>query len=290
MRKYAIIITLILLNISSISMLAAEKSDKLKPKWLTHSVPTSSTQGCFFVSTYGTGYSLEAARQATLVNLTDKLMTEHGLVINSTLTTTTRNRTTTNSSTGSRETEIVMVAEERDRKVNINCSAIDEYWEYDSGYYKLHLLYYVSDSRAFNGYNRESITVTTKYPGAGFLSLIPSAGQFCKGSIAKGSVILAAEAATIGAALLAENTRATYIAMMHEQPKYAQEYKSFADQWLTTRNLSIGAAAAIYVYNLIDAFAAPGAKRVVVKNSKASVSMVPYADQRSVGAGFSVNF
>lgn len=153
----------------------------------------------------------------------------------------------------------------------------------------MHVLYYVNNGSVMNS-NRERIEVTAKYPGAGFLSLIPSAGQFYKGSIAKGSVILAAEAAAIGAALLAENTRATYVAKMYEQPKYAQQYKSLADNWLTGRNICLGAAAAVYAYNLIDAFAAPGAKRVVVKKSKASVSMVPYADQRSFGAGFSVNF
>ena len=77
---------------------------------------------------------------------------------------------------------------------------------------------------------------------------------------------------------------------MYEQPKYAAEYNSLADTWETGRNICIGAAAAIYVYNLIDAFTAKGARRVVVKRGRTSLQAAPYIDQRSFGMGLTYKF
>ena len=42
-------------------------------------------------------------------------------------------------------------------------------------------------------------------------------------------------------------------------------YSTKADHFATARNICIGAAAALYVYNLIDAIAAPGARRIAVR-------------------------
>ena len=50
-----------------------------------------------------------------------------------------------------------------------------------------------------------------------------------------------------------ENMRATYASKMRSQPRFAKQYKSKADNFEIARNCCIGAAAAMYVYNLIDA-------------------------------------
>ena len=121
------------------------------------------------------------------------------------------------------------------------------------------------------------------------MSVIPSVGQFYKGNVVKGSLILAGEVTTIGGIILCENTRASYIKKMHEQPKYAAEYNSRADSWETGRNICIGTAAAIYVYNLIDAFVSPGAKRIIV-NNKMALSATPYIDNYSMGMGIALSF
>ena len=42
-------------------------------------------------------------------------------------------------------------------------------------------------------------------------------------------------------------------------------YNTKADNCENIRNICIGGAAALYVYNLIDAIAANGAKRVIIK-------------------------
>lgn len=78
---------------------------------------------------------------------------------------------------------------------------------------------------------------------------------------------------------------------MREQPKYASEYNSRADSWETGRNICIGAAAALYVYNIIDAFVSDGAKRVLVKGkNNSNFSFVPYLDIKSSGISMRLNF
>ena len=132
--------------------------------------------------------------------------------------------------------------------------------------------------------------MTSKYGAAGLLSVIPSVGQFYKGSYVKGGLILGGEIIAAGGIILCENTRASYIKKMHEQPKYAAEYNSLADSWETGRNICIGVAAAIYVYNLIDALVTPGARRVKVEPSRVTFAPVPYADNNSIGIGVAMKF
>ncbi len=272
------------------TMSAARKSDKLKPKWVTHALPKSESDAYFFVLSYGVGSSIDAARQSAFIHLSKKLEDEHGLVINTHFKQHTHNVTTTDGSTGSRVSDMTIIAEEQGRPINIGCRIVDEYWECKQNIqYEMYVLYAVSRGLKGASYT-DDIAVTAKYPGAGFLSIIPSVGQFYKGSTVKGSLILAGEIIAAGGIILCENTRASYIKKMQEQPKFAKEYNSRADSWETGRNICIGAAAAVYVYNLIDGFVAKGAKRVVVKKRRAQFSAMPYADTESMGMSLALTF
>ena len=271
------------------SLSAATKSDKLKPKWLTHTLPESKSVDYFFVMGYGVGSSIDAARQSAFIHLSRKLEDEHGMVINSYYKQHTHSVATVDEIKGSRVSDVTIVAEEKGHKIDIGCRIIDEYWQSKGIQYEMYVLYAVS--RGYRGASySDDIVVTTKYPGAGFLSIVPSVAQFYKGSTMKGGLILGGEILAAGAIILCENTRASYVKKMQEQPKYAQEYNSRADSWETGRNICIGAAAAIYIYNLIDGFVANGAKRVVVKERKVYVSAMPYADTHSVGMSIALNF
>lgn len=289
-RKSIYTLLVLVLSVLSVSSFAADRSERLKPKWLTHSLPQSKSGTYFFITTYGVGNSIEASRKAAFINLSDKLEREHGMVINIDFHQVSKNVTTTTGSTGSRESEIELHAIERGKSINIVCRAIDEWWEYKNGKYDCYILYAVSNGTFHAGSNADNIKVTAKYPAAGFLSLIPSAGQFHKGDKLKGGFILGAEIIAAGGILICEDTRANYIKKMHEQPRYAAEYNSLAAKWASGRNICIGAAAAIYAYNLIDAFAAEGAKKIVIKRNPVYFQAVPYADSRSVGMGLTFQF
>ncbi|HCY73895.1 MAG TPA: hypothetical protein DHU75_07440 [Rikenellaceae bacterium] len=271
-------------------LLAYSKSDKYIPKWVTHSLPKSSSGTYIFISSHGQGSSLAEAKQQAFVAMSQKLEVERNIIVNTNVQI--RERLSQSQSTMGYEynQEMVMDVIENGQKLKIVCREIDDYWVALKGKYEVDVLYAVANSNVYGGSFDDAITVSSQYGNAGFLSIIPSVGQFYKGCVVKGSFILASEVIAIGGILLCENTCASYIKKMREQPQYAIEYNSLADSWSTGRNLCIGVATAIYVYNLIDAFTTIGAKRVYVKNSNASLSINPYVDAHLVGFGLTLQF
>ena len=272
------------------NIIAKSKSDKLHPQWVTRAVPESHSGTYIFVRAHGDGTSLAGARQMAFVNMAQKLEQERGLTVNTSVLSKEKFTQTQSNTNSSYQQEITMEVTENGHRLEIVCREIDDYWEEVDGKYSVEILYTVTDKNAYGGSYDDQIKVTTSYGAAGFLSIVPSVAQFYKGSVVKGSLILAGEVAAAGGILLCENTRSLYVKKMHEQPKYAAEYNSLADTWETGRNICIGAAAAIYVYNLIDAFTAKGARRVVVKRGRTSLQAAPYIDQRSFGMGLTYKF
>lgn len=269
---------------------AGLKSDRLKPKWVTQSLPESKSGTYIFVRSHGQGASLAGAKQQAFVAMSQKLEIERGLTVNTNIQI--REQLSQNQASTSSEykQEITLDVTENGHQLKIVCREIDDYWQVSHGKYEVDILYTVTNTNSYGGSYDDEIFVTAKYPGAGFMSLIPGVGQFYKGSVVKGSLILAGELAAISGIVLSENTRASYIKKMSEQPKHAAEYNSLADSWETSRNVCIGAAAAIYVYNLIDAFTAIGAKYIVVQNGRVAISAVPYVDAYSIGMGIALKF
>ena len=285
-----IIVLLLLAMVCGVHTSSAKiKSERLKPKWVTHALPKSKTDSYFFVLAHGVGTSLEAARQSSFLHLSKKLEAEHGLIINSHFKQHTHNVTTEDGSKGYRTSDMVVTAEESGRKIEIGCRIIDEYWERGDSRCEIYVLYAVSRGQIGASYS-DKITVTAKYPCAGFMSVVPSVAQFYKGDTVKGSLILGGEVLAAAGIILCDNTRASYIKKAEEQPKYKPQYLSLADNWETGRNMCIGVAAAIYAYNLIDAFVAKGAKHVVVKKNKTTFSAMPYTDSKSVGMALALKF
>lgn len=291
MSHHRCFIVILLLLCSGISVFA-EKSHPYKPKWATHKLPESKSGTYTFISAYGEGASLDAARQKALVNLTTRLEVERGIKVNSVLNSkmTERFSSVQRDNYYSETSELDMLVEEKGKQLNIVCRVIDEYWESSDYEYKIHILYTVADKNIYGGSYDDEITVTAKYGAAGLLSVIPGVGQFYKGASIKGASIVAGEAIAVAGILLCENTRASYYKKMMEQPKYAAIYNSRMDSWETARNLCIGAAGVIYVVNLIDALATKGAKRVAVRNNNVNLSLHPYASTYGSGVGLALTF
>ena len=172
----------------------------------------------------------------------------------------------------------------RGKEFTLQAGAVDEYATMEHGLCKLHTLYMVAvePNPVF-----DNVYLTTQY-GFSARALVPGWAQLHKGSTAKGLTILAAEVAVIGGIIFTENERATYESKMRSQPNFAKQYKTKVDNYETARNCCIGAAAAIYVYNLIDAIVAPGARRVVVKPR--NMHFIPMASKEFSGVTFSYNF
>ena len=124
---------------------------------------------------------------------------------------------------------------------------------------------------------------------AGFLSIIPGAGQFYKGSTGKGIFFLSAVAASAAGIIVCESTRSSYSNKAIEQPKFKKEYSTKADNWETARNICIGVGAAFYVWNIIDAFATKSARAKVAINKNKALAIQPFATPQNVGMALSLN-
>lgn len=272
------------------TLFAGNKSDKLKPKWVTHTLPESRSGTYIFVRGHGEGATLSGAKQQAFVSMSQMLEVERGLTVNTSIQIREKLSQTQSSTSSDYQQEIILDVMEKGHQLKIICREIDEYWEYSKNKYVVDVLYTVADKNTYRGSYDDKIIVTSKYGAAGFLSIIPSLGQFYKGSVTKGCFILGGEILAAGGIILCENTRASYIKKMKEQPQHASEYNSRVDSWETGRNICIGAAAAIYVYNLIDAFATTGAKRIVVEKSKTKLSAMPYVNNQGFGIGFALKF
>lgn len=173
-------------------------------------------------------------------------------------------------------------------RFDLQAVRVDEYSERRNGIYVLHTLYMVAlcEDPVF-----DRTYLTTKYGAAPVLmSVIPGLGQWYKGSKGKGIALFASEAVAVGGILVCENQRASYVKKMKEQPKFLKEYNRKADNWETGRNICIGVAAGVWVYNIVDAAVAKGARRVVVsKAGGRGVAMAPFATPEG-GAGVSLSY
>lgn len=172
---------------------------------------------------------------------------------------------------------------------------IDEFAEKSSnGQIKLHTLFMVA---ICNNPVFDNVYLTDKY---GFtpaiFSLIPGAGQMYKGSYLKGGCILGSEILCAAGIILCESQRADYKNKVKEQPRFAKTYNTKANNWAIGRNLCIGMAGAIYIYNLIDAAISSGARIVKIKQSgKATFSYKPFfildnMNKSSAGINLTYNF
>lgn len=173
-----------------------------------------------------------------------------------------------------------------------DCMYIDMYWELDSdGIYHLYTLFAVSiyglDSK-FDTY-----TLSTHYkPSEGFVrSLIPGWGQIYKGSKVKGGLIIAGEALGVGGIVTCYSMKSSYEKLIKEDPKHAKEYSMSADMWQNIGYGCIAFTAAVYIYNLIDAAVAPGARRVIVLPRQQTMTLAPYVSyEGSAGLAMKFNF
>ena len=291
MKFRYIFLLLILLLSNRFDIEAKTVSDKIKPRWLTSSLPENISPSYIFISASGSGVSLEEARQRTLVNLTTKLEHERGIKISSSVKVNSEAQRIKGKRTQNTVQTFQMECTEDDKNITLTTRAIDEYWEKsDYGNFICYILYTVPDTNYTGGSYDDEIKLTSSYGSKGFfMSLIPGVGQLYKGSKMKGACIMGGEILLIGGIIATESLRSSYVKKMNEQPKFFQTYNTKADNCENARNICIGAAAALYVYNLIDAIVAPGAKRVIVKKNRYPV-IQPVSNRDMSGVSLSWRF
>jgi hypothetical protein len=268
MNKRAFILFVAVILIS----LAAQAQ---RPKWVNNT-PQELNNTYRFVEVVSQGTSLTAARQdaklqlaqdeqlqnAIRVNVESGLMSKYGeSIVNG-----------KEKDTYSDEAYVKMTS--KGETYRLQARIIDE-WQAgrSGGMLKLHTLYMV----AITDHPQFDRTYLSSNYGIApvFMSIIPGVGQIYKGSTVKGICLLGGVAVCGLGALLCENQRKDYRNKMFEQPEFAKEYSNKKKNWETGRNICIGAAAAVYLYNLIDAAVAKGGRKVTVKRYNNRLSFQP---------------
>lgn len=242
-------------------------SDKIVPKWLSRP-PKSGNPDLSYtvVPVYTT--NLSGAHLQALNELVRYLPRDWKIVSMEELETFNQIRNDNGHYTQDRTDTYTLNVKTEGKPVEISCKLVDSYWKRMSdGRYQVFFLYQVA-APGSNAVFEE--TVTTAMYGANGLwrsIIIPGWGQFHKSSYLKGGLVLGGTAVLVGGIVATETLRQDMIAAVNSTHN-VQERKYYADkveQYALGRNICIGALGALYVYNIVDAIAAPGARRIVVK-------------------------
>ena len=173
---------------------------------------------------------------------------------------------------------------------------VDEWSRYnddiDNWTFEMKQLYAVSDRNSAPDF--DEFELTAKYGAApAFMSLIPGLGQIHKGQPGKGYAILGTEVALVGISIAGAVSAGYYNRLANENPQGYDSYQSRADSFRQMRNVGLIAGGALYLYNIIDAAVAKGARRVVVETPgkhNAEIAFVPAVSQLGVGVGMTLRF
>ena len=174
-----------------------------------------------------------------------------------------------------------------DHNVIVKARIIDEYVQTLPNGYRVSLLVQTAKNPT---YAFEPVSVSAYY-SAGARSLVPGCAQLYKGSKTKGSLIIAAELLSVAGIVLCENQRSDYNNKALEQPRFAQQYYDKASNWETARNVSIGVAAGVWVYSLIDGLVSKGKQRVLVGRAPSrGLSLMPTLSDKGAGLSLAYHF
>lgn len=265
-----------------------------KPKWVNNT-PLELNKTYKFVEIISTGNDLNSARIDALRLLAQNRQLTNAINVNVESGKLTHvDQTTVNGNFNEAIKEQIDInVKISGENYQVQGQKIDEFAEKASnGQIKLHTLFMIA---ICNNPVFDNVYLTDKY---GFtpvvFSLIPGAGQMYKGSYLKGGCILGSEILSAAGIILCESQRADYKNKVKEQPRFAKTYNTKANNWAIGRNLCIGIAGAIYVYNLIDAAISSGARKVKIKQSgKATFSYKPFLlldNMNKSGAGINLTY
>lgn len=255
--------------IAVVLVAGAQKSTSPRPKWLNQ-LPTP-TNGTFrYELQTAVAPSLDGARALALSHLVENSGLKTGVVVTSE---STSHRLLNQHWVNGRLSETYDVNTDhntniRSKEQTLHVQRVAEYWERRGGEYYYTGAYAKSELGQTPLFDNVSATRNYGVRGLWRSMFIPGWGQLYKGSTFKGCAILGATALCAVGIVVTDNQRADYekkIKYTHDA-SLIKSYRTKRDHWTTGRNICIGATAALYIYNLVDALVAPGAERLVVHN------------------------
>lgn len=270
------------------------RSDSKKPDWLTGKMPQPGNSSFSYQITEYQNMDLNTARKGCLINLTEYLKQTNSITVKGEVKA--MSRTSGTKRQEKIDTEYAYVYKIDGETFHILFRKVDEYWEIIKNIsgektYRCICLYAVANSSRNAVF--DEISFSYKYGAAGLWrsALVPGWGQMYKGSTGKGLGILVGETLMIGGIILCENRRADYTAKINETHDINKKrsYSDLSNNYEIGRNVCIGAAAALYIYNIIDAVAVGGRKRTIIRKSK-GMSFKPVQEREYNGFALTYNF
>lgn len=269
-NKFLRLLLVAVLAVCSVTAIA-QKSDNIKPRWMHSSVIPSNSTFVYDVVT-SDAPSLAKAREQALSSLMIQAGLEGGQTVETNVDSYLHESHSARNDKEDRTADetITVKSTLKGEPVTLTARKVDEYWEHmPDGSYHLSTLYARSPVNVTPRF--DDLRLTTNYGGRGLWrsAIVPGWGQFYKGSNLKGGLILGGTVLLAGGIIYTENMRQDYmnkITKTHNTGNI-RSYKNSADNFAMGRNVCIGALAALYVYNLVDAIVAPGARRVLVRKN-----------------------
>lgn len=265
-----------------LSTRASEKDGR--PRWITQPPVASNNTFEYKVITID-AHSASEARGIVPQEITNYLETSKSVKMASSSST----KVVSQGNDVTEQTSFEMRAVVEGEPVTVVAKIIDEYYEPGRVMGSYYFLVAVGNPKA-TSVKFDKVQITDKYGTQGLWrsAICPGWGQMYKGSQAKGVAVLCAQVATLGGIVAFEGMRSSYVAKAKAQPKFAQQYYAKASNCKNLRNGFIAGAAAVYVYNLIDAVAASGTR--YVKTSKNKLAFYPSLTPESMGFAVAYNF
>ena len=271
MKRYILILSLII--VSALSLNAQRRNNNYNVNnalpWVTGRLPHNSGEVRYKVA-YGEGATYQQAREDATASLITELGWEHGITVTSKTIDEVKHTINNNDSNFSQNRSTTTTIKQDGYSASI--TKVDEYSELDKSTpqaikYKVWQLYAIDCPWA----SQINLKYTTKYGfnTAGWRSLIiPGWGQFYKKQYAKGAVFLGAELASVASAMYFQNRYSYNIKQSLETPilDLQIEYTNRAHKQGLYRNISIGACAAVWVLNVLDATLLDGRPRYTESN------------------------
>jgi len=262
-----------------------------KPRWVGNT-PKEMNGTYRFIEVIAYGNTIENARMNALQQLAQDEQLRRAVMVNieSGQLTDVQQHYTNGNLTENIDNRLTVNMKVSGQEYRLQAQLVDEYVaSYYNGKTQLHVLYMVAVN---NSPQFDRAYLTTDYgimPAV--MSVIPGVGQFYKGNIVKGGILMGSVASLGIGALLCENQRSSYRNKINQNPEFAQQYSTKASNWQTGRNICLGAAAAIWVYNIIDAATSKGARKVIVKQRRGGdFSISPVISPMANGITLSYRF
>ena len=259
-RLHLLFVVVLLLAVTSNSLKAQQsKSHHEKQPWVKGNLPPAA--GNFrYVIAHGEGKSIKASREDARLFLIMELGFSSGVKVESerNIEMLSEDQYSSGVASYNESTKHIDSYKIAGDEYSMLFAALDEYYEKSFDKYQMWVLYAVSE--------KEFTPVVPEYSHSyGFAAvwrsaLVPGWGQFYKKQTGKGLCFLAAEGVLVGTVVYTGMQYTDNVRKSNETTKLSliKEYRNRADEWELRRNIAIGTAVGVYVWNVLDAALAKG--------------------------------